>query len=39
MKSRFEVFTHFCASHAEIKTQINASLLILRSDNAREYMP
>jgi len=38
MKSRSEVFTHFCAFYAEVKTQFNASVRILRSDNAKEYM-
>jgi len=38
MKSRSEVFTHFCAFCAEVKTQFNTSVRILRSDNAKEYM-
>jgi len=38
MKSRSEVFTHFTAFCAEVKTQFSASVRILRSDNAKEYM-
>ena len=38
MKSSSVVFTHFGAFCAEMKTQFNASVCILRSDNAKEYM-
>ena len=38
MKSHSEVFSHFCVFCAEVKTQFNASVRILRSDNAKEYM-
>jgi len=38
MKNRSEVFSHFCAFCAEVKTQFNVSVHILRSDNAKEYM-
>lgn len=38
MKSHFEVFTHFCVFYAEVKTQFNTSVRILRSDFAKEYM-
>jgi hypothetical protein len=38
MKNRSEVFTHFSTFYAEIKTQFNISVHILRSDNAKEYM-
>ena len=38
MKSRSELFSIFCNFHAEIKTQFNASIKTLRSDNAKEYM-
>lgn len=38
MKSLSEVFTHFCTFCVEVKTQLNASVRILRSDNAKEYM-
>jgi hypothetical protein len=37
MKNRSEVFTHFCALVAEIKTQFGVSVKTLRSDNAKEY--
>ena len=37
MKNRSEVFTHFCAFVAEIKTQFSVSVKTLRSDNAKEY--
>lgn len=36
--SRSKVFTHFSAFYAEIKTQFNASMCILKSDNAEVYM-
>ena len=38
MKHRLEVFSHFSAFCAEIKTQFNVSVKILRSDNTKEYM-
>ena len=38
MKNRSEVFSHFCAFYAEIKTQFNVFVRILRSDNGKEYM-
>ncbi|KAK2972925.1 hypothetical protein RJ640_015640 [Escallonia rubra] len=38
MKNRSEVFAHFSAFCAEIKTQFNVHVHILRSDNAKEYM-
>ena len=38
MKNRSEVFAHFCAFCAEIKTQFNVSVRTLRSDNDKEYM-
>lgn len=38
MKSRYKVFTQFCAFCAEVKTQFNTSMHILRSDNIKEYM-
>lgn len=31
-------FAYFCAFCAEVKAQINASLHMLRSGNAKEYM-
>jgi len=37
MKNRSELFSHFCAFCAEIKTQFNVSVQTLRSDNAKEY--
>ncbi|XP_065880880.1 retrovirus-related Pol polyprotein from transposon TNT 1-94 isoform X1 [Euphorbia lathyris] len=37
MKSRSELFTNFTTFCAEIKTQFNVSVHILRSDNAKEY--
>ncbi|KAK3027217.1 hypothetical protein RJ639_040806 [Escallonia herrerae] len=38
MKNRSEVFAQFSAFCAEIKTQFNVHVHILRSDNAKEYM-
>lgn len=38
MKSQTEVFTHFIAFCAEVKTQFSDSVRILRSDNAKVYM-
>lgn len=32
------MFTHFCAFFAEVKTQFNASVRTLRSENSKEYM-
>ncbi|RVW25707.1 Retrovirus-related Pol polyprotein from transposon RE1 [Vitis vinifera] len=36
--SQLEVFSHFCAFSAEIKTQYDVSVKILRSDNGKEYV-
>ena len=38
MKQRSELFTHFRHFCAEIQTQFNTPVKILRSDNAREYL-
>ena len=38
MKNRSELFSHFRAFYAEIKTQFHTSVQNLRSDNAKEYM-
>ena len=38
MKSRSELFSNFSAFCAEIHTQFNVPIQILRSDNAKEYM-
>ena len=38
MKNRSEVFSHFCAFSAEIKTQYDVFVKILRSDNGKEYV-
>ena len=38
MKNRSEVFSHFCAFSAEIKTQYDVSMKILRSNNGKEYV-
>ena len=37
MKNRVELFSIFQKFHAEIRTQFNTSICILRSDNAKEY--
>ena len=37
MKTRVELFSIFQKFHAEIHTQFNTYILILRSDNAKEY--
>ena len=37
MKTRAELFSIFQKFHAEIRTQFNTSIRILRSDNAKEY--
>ena len=37
MKTRVELFSIFQKFHAEIRTQFNTSICILRSDNAKEY--
>ena len=37
MKTRAELFSIFKKFHAEIRTQLNTSIHILRSDNAKEY--
>ena len=39
MKNCSELFSHFRAIYAEIKTQFHTSVQNLRSDNAKEYMP
>lgn len=38
MRSQIEVFSHFCGFCAEVKTQFNVSVRILRSDNSQEYL-
>ncbi|CAH9092634.1 unnamed protein product [Cuscuta europaea] len=38
LKSRSDVFTAFCTFHAEIQTQFNKNIRILRSDNAKDYL-
>lgn len=38
MKNRSEVFSHFCAFCAEIKTQFHANVRTLKNDNAKEYI-
>ena len=37
MKTRAELFSIFQKFHVEIRTQFNTYILILRSDNAKEY--
>ena len=37
MKTRAKLFSIFQKFHAEIRTQFNTSICILRSDNAKEY--
>ena len=37
MKTRVELFSIFQKFHAEIRTQFNTSIRILRSDNAKDY--
>ena len=37
MKTRSELFSHFCNFCVEIKTQFGVSVKTLRSDNAKEY--
>ena len=37
MKNRAELFSIFQKFHAEIQTQFNVSIRVLRSDNAQEY--
>ena len=37
MKTQVELFSIFQKFHAEIRTQFNTSIRILRSDNAKEY--
>ena len=36
-EARAELFSIFKKFHSEIRTQFNTSILILRSDNAKEY--
>ena len=38
MKTRVELFSIFQKFHAEIRTQFNTSICILKSDNAKEYL-
>ena len=38
MKTRAELFSIFQKFHAEIRTQFNTFIRILRSDNAKEYL-
>ena len=38
MKSHFELFSHFSASHDRIQTQFHVFVQTLRSDNAKEYL-
>ena len=38
MKTRVKLFSIFQKFHAEIRTQVNTSIRILRSDNAKEYL-
>ena len=37
MKNRAKLFSIFQKFHAEVETQFNSSIRILRSDNAKEY--
>ena len=38
MKNQVELFSIFQKFHAEVRTQLNTSICILRSDNAKEYL-
>ena len=38
MKNLSELFSHFSTFYNEIKTQFNASVQTLRSDNAKKYL-
>ncbi len=38
MKNRSELFSHFSTFYNKIKTQLNASVQMLRNDNAKEYL-
>ena len=38
MKNRAKLFSTFQKFHAEVRTQFNTSICILRSDNAKEYL-
>ena len=38
MKNRVELFSIFQKFHAEVRTQFNTSIRILRSDNVKEYL-
>ena len=38
MKTQAELFSIFQKFHAEVRTQFNTSIRILRSDNAKEYL-
>ena len=38
IKTRAELFSIFHKFHAEVRTQFNTSIRILRSDNAKEYL-
>ena len=37
MKNCYELFSHFTVFYAEVKTQFNVPVHILRNDNAKEY--
>ena len=38
MKTEAELFSIFHKFHVEVQTQLNTSICILRSDNAKEYL-
>ena len=38
MKTGAELFSIFHKFHVEVQTQLNTSIRILRSDNAKEYL-
>ena len=38
IKNRAELFSIFLKFHAEVRTQFNTSIRILRSDNAKDYL-
>ena len=38
MKTRAELFSIFQKFHAEVQTQFNTSIRILRNDNAKKYL-
>lgn len=39
LKTCLDLFTTFCTFHDEIKTEFNKNIRILRSDNAKDYLP